>query len=512
MLAFFSLTLLAPLATALHLVVRGTRELQPFVRRGSGALENGDIAYRTNITLGGRTFDVTVDTGSSDLWVATSVPLSNSIDSGRITSISYAVGGVAGRIKTNQLKDFLGFSVEEQAYIEVFPDPANSLTIEGTGTIGLGPSVGSNIYGELAGSIASVPVIDSIFLQNPSTPNFATYLLGRENDPTGPVNGNITISTILPGYEKVIEQPKVPAVSAKRGDFSHWALLIDAIRAPNGENIDLRPTVPSEDIDKLKVDPDGKLIAAVDTGFTYSQMPSYIIDALYKNVIGAQQVYYGATQLWVFPCVAELDITITIGGKEYPIHSLDASVQVNFKGDICRGAFREMSPSLHIKPVELILGMNFLRNVYMLINHGDFVAGNDANREDPYIQLLSTTTDPHLTHQEFVTVRVGGTQGGGVQGGGAQGGGVQGAAALGDGKSTTQSTKPLVLSWIVIVGIILGVVLILSVLFICYRWRKKSHRGTARGFPFNIPFVGKSRGKYAQVEKDDEVEYLRRTY
>ena len=46
-----------------------------------------------------------------------------------------------------------------------------------------------------------------------------------------------------------------------------------------------------------------------------------------------------------------------------------------------------------------------VRNVYLLINFGDFVDGSMDTTADPYVQLLSTT-DPAAAHADFVSVRV----------------------------------------------------------------------------------------------------------
>lgn len=48
-----------------------------------------------------------------------------------------------------------------------------------------------------------------------------------------------------------------------------------------------------------------------------------------------------------------------------------------------------------------------MRNVYILINFGDFVDGSTSSVADPYIQLLPTT-NPALAHADFVTARLGG--------------------------------------------------------------------------------------------------------
>ena len=46
-----------------------------------------------------------------------------------------------------------------------------------------------------------------------------------------------------------------------------------------------------------------------------------------------------------------------------------------------------------------------VRNVYMLVNYGDFVDGNTSNTAAPYVQLLSTT-NPASAHADFVNVRL----------------------------------------------------------------------------------------------------------
>jgi hypothetical protein len=46
-----------------------------------------------------------------------------------------------------------------------------------------------------------------------------------------------------------------------------------------------------------------------------------------------------------------------------------------------------------------------VRNVYLLINFGDFVDGSVDTTADPYVQLLSVT-NPAAAHAEFVNVRL----------------------------------------------------------------------------------------------------------
>jgi hypothetical protein len=52
--------------------------------------------------------------------------------------------------------------------------------------------------------------------------------------------------------------------------------------------------------------------------------------------------------------------------------------------------------------------MSFMRNVYTLMDFGDFVDGTSNDRGAPYIQLVSVT-DKASAHADFVKVRLNGT-------------------------------------------------------------------------------------------------------
>ena len=47
-------------------------------------------------------------------------------------------------------------------------------------------------------------------------------------------------------------------------------------------------------------------------------------------------------------------------------------------------------------------------NVYLLLDYGDFIDTTSNNTANPYIQLLSMT-DPTTAHNEFVAMRLNGT-------------------------------------------------------------------------------------------------------
>ncbi|KAH9007466.1 aspartic peptidase domain-containing protein [Lactarius deliciosus] len=382
----------------------------PFVRNPTSGLDFFNGNYYVNIILGGSQYSVIIDTGSSDLWVAGSVPKAN--DTGVSAAIQYVIGAEAGPVKTAQL-EILGFTVPDQAFIEV---PSRGDAPDGTGLIGLGPNTLSVIHNALNNQSSGDTPLDRIFRQNLTTPNYLTVLLNRPNDTAETHIGAMTIGEVLPQYSNISNQPKVP-VLALQGNLSrdqHWLIALDSngIIGPNGKAVNVK----SNAID-APTHNTGQLVAAIDTGFTLPQVPSEVAHTMYSGAKGAKlknlQSYHG--DIWVIDCDAEVNVTFLIGGQSYHVHPLDT----NRKGtdddgnDICFGPFQPLIAGAEDSTYDMILGMAWLTNVYLLIDYGDFVDGT-TNTDNPYIQLLPMT-DPAAAHAEFVATRLNGKDSTGSQ-------------------------------------------------------------------------------------------------
>ncbi|KAF8263174.1 hypothetical protein EI94DRAFT_1598635, partial [Lactarius quietus] len=70
--------------------------------------------------------------------------------------------------------------------------------------------------------------------------------------------------------------------------------------------------------------------------------------------------------------------------------------------------FQPRIPSTQDPTFDMIRGMAFLTNVYMLIDYGNFVDASMTATSNPYIQLLSMT-DPAQAHIDFIAVHLNGT-------------------------------------------------------------------------------------------------------
>ncbi|TFY75627.1 hypothetical protein EWM64_g8383, partial [Hericium alpestre] len=357
---------------------------------------NNNVDYYTNITLSGQSYSCLIDTGSSDLWVAGSVPNSN--DTGKKTSVNYAIGAVQGPIKTADF-GFLDYTVKDQAFIQVSPSSSHP---QGKGLIGLGPNTGSHVRDAMGSQTGGDAVAFRIFEQDKSTPNFVSILLGREHDPDDPFPGQITIGETVPGYDNVMNQPKfnVTLLSSKDEGNQHWQVLLDedGIIGPDGNPIQATTHVSSSKNKK-------QLTAIFDSGFTLPQVPKNVSDGIYARIEGAQFRNLSLTgPVWTMPCDREVNVTFKIGGQSYPIHALDTNMDMSQKDangtKFCIGSFQTVSSAAD-DDYDIILGMAFLRNAYLVINYGNFVNGGNS-RSNPYVQLLSTTNDTAEAHEDFV--------------------------------------------------------------------------------------------------------------
>ncbi|KAI0358432.1 acid protease [Trametes cingulata] len=400
-----------PLAQGLRFPVEGriggfshpeTRSLGRLGRRASISgipdIQNvGNVQYHTNITLNGQQFSVLIDTGSSDLTVTGDVP--GAADTGKTGSVTYALGDTKGPIKTATL-EFEGYKVEKQAFIE---QPVDTAHPEGGGIIGLGPGGASEVQSQV-GQGAGDPVLDRIFRQNTSTPNFITILLGRAQDPTDTFVGDFTIGEVVSSFENITSQPRLPVTQMAHRSGQHWTALLDpnGIIGPDGQRINT-----------TKKSTGNRLNVMFDSGFTFPQVTNGIASAIYQRVPGAKftTVTNAPGKMWTVPCSTELNVTFVFANVSFPVHPLD-TVTDAFRGPpdengepTCVGAFQPITTPQN--GFDIILGMSFLRNAYMLINFGDFVDGALAKVGDPYVQLLPLT-DPAEAHYDFVQVRMGG--------------------------------------------------------------------------------------------------------
>jgi len=267
--------------------------------------------------------------------------------------------------------------------------------------------------------------LDRIFGQNRTTPQFISFLLSRDPiESPSPLAeqwpAQFTIGEVIPGLEDIKNSTKLPALIDQYGN-QHWETLLDSngIIGPDGKRISTSTSIanPANGTkDQLHV--------VFDSGFSIPQLPKDIVDEIYGRVPGAEFIESGSSlahdlqgfsNFWRVPCAYELNVSFVFGGVEYPISPLDVTVDIQEydqdRKEICIAFFQQTAANIVDNPsfgaLDAVLGMAFLRNVYILINFGDFVDGSSSSVAKPYIQLLSLS-DKASIHRDFVMARLGG--------------------------------------------------------------------------------------------------------
>ncbi|KAH9016601.1 hypothetical protein EDB85DRAFT_1898042, partial [Lactarius pseudohatsudake] len=246
---------------------------------------------------------------------------------------------------------------------------------------------------------------------NLTTPNYLTVLLNRPNDIAETYIGAMTIGEVLPQYSNISNQPKVPvlALQSNLSQDQHWLITLDSngIIGPNGKAVNVKSNAIDAPTHNAS-----QLVAGIDTGFTLPQVPSEVAHAMYSGAKGAKlknlQSYSG--DIWVIDCDAEVNVTFLIGGQSYHVHPSTqiGKVRTTMEMILFRSSskFQPLIAGAEDSTYDMILGMAWLTNVYLLIDYGDFVDGT-TNTDSPYIQLLPMT-DPAAAHAEFVATRLNG--------------------------------------------------------------------------------------------------------
>jgi hypothetical protein len=186
-----------------------------------------------------------------------------------------------------------------------------NITAQGyDGLIGLGPNTGSVILDELDKGAAGDTPLNRIFSQNKTTQNYISLLLDRSNDPHEDFTGQMTISELVPQFANISSQPKLDVMEVRKltQRDQHWEVMLDhdGLLGPDGQVIPYKTIVHGTD---------GRLVAVLDSGFTFPQVPRTVSDAIYGRVPGAE--FDTKSQMWLIPCDIEVNLTFVFGGVKW---------------------------------------------------------------------------------------------------------------------------------------------------------------------------------------------------
>ncbi|KAF9221963.1 acid protease [Gyrodon lividus] len=351
-----------------------------------------DLIYIANVTVGGVSFPVQLDTGSSDLWIMpTTDPLPNAKASAASLNLTYGIGWAQGQVAYASA-EFAGISVSQQAYLNVSSAQNPALSYGAAGILGLGFDSLSTIDAAInsTGSSSGRTLLYNLFQDNPNEPNFIAFSLQSSSDGDN-IEGSFAVGETDPQYANVTNTNKIPTwpVTAP----SRWNVLLDSFIVGTQTN-DVSSTM-------LGV-PASKAVILLDSGTSYTYAPVDVCTAIYGGVPGAQ--YEPNLGQWIVPCDAEIDMALQIDNQIFPIHPLDVTPASVGDKNTCVGSFVPQSVSVEAGQFDWLIGDNVLRSVYTLYDFGDF--DSSGNKGNPYVQMLALI-DPNQASVEFHASRGG---------------------------------------------------------------------------------------------------------
>ncbi|KAI0070897.1 acid protease [Panus rudis PR-1116 ss-1] len=334
--------------------------------------QNADSSYFGSITIGTPpvSYNVILDTGSSDLWLAsegsgsnipngipTYDPSASSTYVAQNTSFSIRYGsGAAQGVLGSDVIQLAGFAVVNQVFGVVSRISDNMLVPPVSGILGLGFE---RIATSRAKPLWQVLAESSGVLDEPVMAFYLTRYLDDDDARSAEPGGSFTFGGVNSSlYTGEIDYQDVP-----QGSEGYWILQMNAL-VSQGQHVDL---------------PSGSSFAAIDTGTTLVGGPASVISALYATIPGSEPATGDYQGYYTYPCLT--NVTVSLGfGDSNNLWPIDPGMfkLMQLSKDSCLGAFFELSSSGSSSP-NWIVGDAFLKNVYTVFRASDPPAVGFAN-------------------------------------------------------------------------------------------------------------------------------------
>ncbi|WWD21491.1 hypothetical protein CI109_105977 [Kwoniella shandongensis] len=327
---------------------------------------NLDTSYSASLSVGtpAQTMDVVLDTGSSDLWVASDKCTTSACDSmetynsgssstsANMTSsfsIEYGSGQAAGTL-VQDLVTLGGYSVAEQTFASCDDVSSGLLSSGVSGIMGLS-------WQALAYSKATPWWLT---LAQSSTWNqklFAFYL-GRYRNVAGASSLESDGGRATFGYlDSSLYSGSVTYV-AVGSNAQYWQIPIDSI-SMQGSSISLG----------------GSKMAAIDTGTTLIGGPESIIASIYAAIPGSKRMTGSYASYYEYPCTTSVNFEIKFGGFNIKVTDQDFNLgKYSSDTSMCTGAAYVQSLSSS-SPVQWIVGDAVLKNTYTVFRYSPAAVG-----------------------------------------------------------------------------------------------------------------------------------------
>ncbi|KAG6334244.1 hypothetical protein ID866_4850, partial [Astraeus odoratus] len=382
------------------------------------------IAYTLPVQVGTaqQNFSLQVDTGSSDLWVASKACSSSSCSStggrlydpssstptGQTFDIEYVQGSVDGPIVWDTVQ-IGGYIISNQALAAATSVNNEPLSYDFDGILGLALPLNSVIQQKIPAQTGNIPdgapISSNLFSISPSTdaPSQPFFSLSLARPGSSQVPSLLGIgrhpSSIVSDPTKIRYSQ---IVSDSVGEL-YWKTSIRAITVyVNGQ---AKPVTLQSLSHALYP------TAVLDSGMPVIMTTSEIANGIY----GALGISPASDGQYYVPCTTPINMTVTLDGQpELPIHPLDLTAEPSNQSgaQYCIGLIQSADSQLQSNSAigDMVLGVPFMRNVYTVMAYENPSADGTFNTSvlsgiQPTLGLLGLTNATQAM-EEFYTVRV----------------------------------------------------------------------------------------------------------
>jgi cathepsin D len=308
-------------------------------------------------------FNIILDTGSADFWLADSSCTSSgcsgvdlfsasSSSSYRASNtpfqIQYGSGAAQGTLATDTVS-LAGYTVNSQTFAVVDQLAAGTLDPPASGIMGLG-------FQTLASSGAT-PFWQVLAEGSTFQDKVFTFQLVRDETATSAetaVPGGIFTLGKLDSAQYTGSINTVPL----DGNEGYWTIAMQGYSV-NGATT----TLSSNNV------------AAIDTGTSLIIAPSDVAAAIYQQIPNSQPYGSGqASGTYAIPCSSDVQITLSFGGQTYSVNSQDMlNGALDNSGQYCLGGV--LGEDLGQGAPAYIVGDTFLKNVFTVFQYSPAAVG-----------------------------------------------------------------------------------------------------------------------------------------
>ncbi|KAJ8093177.1 hypothetical protein PM082_020662 [Marasmius tenuissimus] len=324
------------------------------------------FSYLVSVRIGGQTFPMILDTGSSDLWVVSdecttpdcssvarySQSLSGLLD---ILQSPFQLGYLKGSVSGHVARDVVALgSFEIRPQVFGLVNDVKDMNLAENGHSGI---LGLAFPSEASVSPSSGPTILENIFQNLDNPYFALKL-GTQPGPND-LSSSLTLGQLDEKYASNLSDFHfIPVSTAGASGYTFWKVPMQGITVNN-----MSVPLSSSSVRGVR----GGQIAVVDSGTTLMLGPTIDVDAIWK-AMGSSARYNQDEGCWQVRCNKAMDIRILLGqkenAKEFPMEYEDANWEYGGDDDgWCMGGIQANDD---VESGDWLLGGTFLRSVYAL--------------------------------------------------------------------------------------------------------------------------------------------------